>query len=106
MPTTRRIKRSRSAKTMRAGGKKFTNANAAELKVPKYIKQSLNDIGEAAVKMASVFQSYHIDYYKGFGLLPARKKASKIFSDLEKLEEMIKKNKYYDKNVSSSPMYK
>jgi hypothetical protein len=54
--------------------------------------------------MAAVFGAYNISYYKRFGLLPAKKKTAKIFDDLEKLEEMIKKNKYYDRYATSSSM--
>jgi hypothetical protein len=84
------------------GGKKLTNADAAELKIPKYVKYTLKQVEDASTSMAGVLQKYSIDYYKDFGLLPARKKATKIFDDLEKLETMIKKNKYYSKNTSSS----
>ena len=92
---------------MRAGAKKFSNSNATELKVPKYIHYTLKQIGKVTDEMASVLNgTYHNDYYKGFGLGPAKKKAAKIFDDLEKLENMVKANKYYDRNATSSPMYK
>jgi len=89
---------------MRAGGKKNNNvAAAAELKVPRFINYNLKLVGNASDEMAGVFQgTYNIEYYKRFGLMPVRKKAEKIFKDLEKLEEAIKKTKYYDKDATSS----
>lgn len=101
MPATRR-NNMRSRKTMRAGAKKMGNAEAKELKVSKFIHGSLKQIGEATDTMAGVFGAYPIDYYKDFGLLPAKKKAAKIFDDLEKLEQLVKKNKYYDRYATSS----
>jgi len=95
MPATRRNNK-RSAKTMRAGAKKMGNAEAKELKVSKFIYHSLKQIGKATDEMAGVFGAYNPTYYKDFGLAPAKKKAAKIFDDLEKLEQLVKKNKYYD----------
>ena len=100
MPATRRNKM-RSSKTMR-GGKKMGNAEAKELKVSKFIYGSLKQIGEAADIWSGVFGAYNPTYYKDFGLAPAKKKAEKIFDDIEKLEELIKKNKYYDRYATSS----
>lgn len=100
MPATRR-NRMRSSKTMR-GGKKMGNAAAKELKVPKFIHYSLKQIGEATDTMSGVFGAYNPTYYKDFGLAPAKKLSAKIFDDLEKLETLVKKNKYYDRNVTSS----
>ena len=93
---------------MRAGAKKkLTNANAAELKVPKYIHGTLKQIGKVTDEMAGVLNgTYHDDYYKDFGLGPAKKLAAKIFDELEKLENMVKANKFYDRNATSSPAYK
>lgn len=102
MPATRRNK-ARSSKTMRAGANK-NNAAAQELEVPKFIHHSLKQIGKATDEMAAVFGAYNISYYKRFGLLQAKKKTAKIFNDLEKLEEMVKKNKYYDRYATSSSM--
>jgi len=84
--------------------KKNTNAAAAaELKVSKFLKGTLKQIGDAADTMSGVFGAYNPSYYKSFGLVAAKKKAAKIFDDLEKLEELVKKNKYYDKYATSSP---
>lgn len=99
MPATRR-NRTRSTKTMRAGAKKLSNAEAKE--VSKFIYGSLKQIGRAADEMSGVFGAYNPTYYKNQGLAPAKKKATKIFDDLEKLEELVKKNKYYDRYATSS----
>jgi len=105
MPATRR-NRMRSSKTMRGGKKekKNLNAEAKHFKVDRFIHGSLKDIGKAADLMSGVFQAYGLAYYKDFGLAPAKKKAQKIFDDLEKLEGLVKKSKYYNKDASSSPM--
>ncbi len=80
------------------------NAAAAnELKVAKFLKATLKQIGEATDNMSGVFGAYNQNYYKLFGLSAAKKKAEKIFDELEKLEEMVKNNKYYDRNATSSP---
>lgn len=100
MPATRR-KKMRSSKTMR-GGKKMGNAEAKELKVSKFIYGSLKQIGKITDEMSGVFMAYNPTFYKDFGLAPAKKKAAKIFDDLEKLEELVKKNKYYDRYATSS----
>jgi hypothetical protein len=102
MPATRR-NRMPMSKTMR-GGKKMGNAEAKELKVPEYVQGSLKQIGKAVDIISEVFQAYNPTYYKDFGLAPAKKLASKIYIDLEKLEKLVKKNKYYDRNATSSPM--
>lgn len=103
MPATRRQQK-RSKKTMRAGAKpkRNVNADAAALKVTRFIDGSLKQIGKATDEMAAVFGAYNPSYYKSFGLAPAKKKAAKIFDDLEKLEELVKKNKYYDRNYYNS----
>jgi hypothetical protein len=54
--------------------------------------------------MSGVFGAFNPTFYKDFGLAPAKKKAAKIFDDLEKLEELVKNNKYYDRYATSSPM--
>ena len=99
MPATRN-NRSRSSKTMRAGTRKMSNDEVK--KVSKFIYGSLKQIGAAADTMSGVFQAYNPSYYKDMGLAPAKKKAAKIFDDLEKLEELVKKNKYYDRYATSS----
>ncbi len=101
MPATRN-NRMRMSKTMRAGGKKMSNAQAKE--ISKFIHGSLKQIGEATDTMSAVFGAYNQTYYKSVGLAPAKKLATKIFDEMEKLESLVKKNKYYDRNATSSPM--
>ena len=101
MPATRRHQR-RSKRTMRAGAKKNTNAGAKELRVARYIDWNLTEIDTALDTMMHVFQGYNKSYFKDYGLAAVKKKTDKIFNDLDKIPDLIKKTKYYDRNYRRS----
>ena len=88
MPATRR-NRMCSVKTMRAGA-----ANAAGY--GKFIKNNLKMLDKGLDELMPMFSGTNPDYIKKAGLGPAQKKFTKAFEDLDKVEKMLKSNKYYD----------
>ena len=92
MPATRR-QRSRSVKTMRAGAAK---ANSMAGHYTKFITHNLKQLDKAADALAPVFGGTNPDFIKKAGLAPAQKKVAKLFTELEKVENMLRDNKYYD----------
>jgi hypothetical protein len=93
MPATRR-QRMRSVKTMRAGA---TNASSG---YGKFIKNNLKMLDKGMDELMPMFSGTNPDYIKKSGCGPAQKKITKIFEDLDKVEQMLKSNKYYDRNNS------
>lgn len=85
----------RSVKTMRAGA---ANKNASGY--AKFIKNNLKMLDKGMDELMPMFSGTNPDYIKKSGCGPAQKKFTKIFEDLDKVEQMLKSNKYYDRNNS------
>ena len=85
----------RSVKTMRAGA---ANKNAAGY--AKFINSNLNMLNKGMDELMPMFGFTNPDYIKKSGCGPAQKKFTKIFDDLDKVEKMLKNNKYYNRNNS------
>lgn len=90
MPATRR-NRMRSVRTMRAGA-----ANNSAAAYGKFIKNNLKMLVKGMDELMPMFGGTNPDFIKKAGLGPAQKKFTKIFDDLDKVEQMLKNNKYYN----------
>jgi hypothetical protein len=82
----------RSVRTMRAGA---ANKNADDY--GKFIKNNLKMLDKGMDELMPMFGGTNPGYIKKAGLGSAQKKLTKIFEDLDKVENMLKRNKYYNR---------